>query len=76
MDRTVKKELIRSWIKKQERDGVKALSDRSNITTSSILKIRAGRVPKDPLKRKALAEAIGVSESELFPLIKGKSRAS
>ncbi len=76
MSRTVRKELISAFIKKQERDGIRVLSELSKIPTSSISKIRAGRVPKDPLKREALAEALGVEESELFPSAKGKSRAS
>lgn len=76
MDRTVRKDLISQWIKEQERDGVRVLAEITDIPTSSIHKIRAGRVPKDPLKRAALAEALGVSESELFPSPKGKGRAS
>lgn len=76
MERTVRKDLINKFIKEQERDGVRVLSERTKIPTSSICKIRAGRVPKDPLKRDALAEALGVLESELFPCAKGKSRAS
>lgn len=76
MDRTVKKELISRWIKQQERDGLRVLSERSKIPTGSISKIRSGRAPKSPLIREALAAAIGVTEAELFPLVKGKNKAS
>ena len=74
--RSRKNILIDAWIRARERDGVKALSDATNIPTSSIMKIRAGRIPQDPLKREALARALGVKESELFPAPTGRSRAS
>jgi len=72
----VRRELIDAWIKEKGRDGIKQLSDASEIPTSSLSKIRTGRVPQDPLKRQSLARALGVQESELFPAPTGKSRAS
>lgn len=65
-----------AWIKSAGRDGLKQLSDATKITTSSLSKIRSGRIPKDPLKRESLARVLGYGESELFPVTAGKSRAS
>jgi transcriptional regulator with XRE-family HTH domain len=76
MERTIRKDLIAKWIKRQGRDGVRALAEKTNIPTSSICKIRGGRIPQDPIKRELLAKALGVKESELFPVTAGKSRAS
>lgn len=66
------------WIKAAGRDGIKQLSDATGIPTSSLSKIRSGRIPQDPLKRKALSKVLGVEESVLFPSVGavGKIRAS
>ena len=64
------------WIKSRGRDGIKQLSDATKIPTSSLSKIRNGRIPKDPLKRESLARVLGYDEAELFPAPTGKSRAS
>lgn len=77
MDRSVRRELIDEWIRSQPRDGVGELAKKSNVPTGSISKIRNGRVPKNVLIRRALAKALGVTESELFPILAdGKVRAS
>lgn len=64
------------WIKTAGRDGLKQLSDATKIPTSSLSKIRNGRVPQNPLIRESLARVLGFKETELFPVTAGKSRAS
>jgi hypothetical protein len=64
------------WIRAAGRDGLKQLSDATKIPTSSLSKIRNGRVPQNPLVRESLCKALGFKESELFPAPTGKSRAS
>lgn len=76
MERTVRRELIDSWISEAGRNGLTKLSNKSNVPASSLSKIRTGRVPKDRDQREALASAIGVEESVLFPPARGNSRAS
>ena len=78
MARTVKREIIDFWIAEAGRDGVGQLATKSGVPTSSISKIRAGRVPKNRQDREKLAKALGVKESELFPVVSasGNTRAS
>jgi hypothetical protein len=72
----VKREIIDDWIKAAYPNGIYKLSEASRIPVYSLSKIRLGTfVPKNPHRRKDLADALGVTESELFPH-KGKSRAS
>ncbi len=78
MMRTVRRELIDSWISEAGKNAVTKLSIKSDVPHSSIEKIRAGRVPKDRDIRERLAKALGVKESELFPVVPatGDTRAS
>jgi hypothetical protein len=69
-------ELITNWIKANKPNGLGKLSIETGIPTGSLSQIRAGREIQDVLKRASLARVLGVSESELFPSSKGKSRAS
>lgn len=77
MSTKVKRELIDQWIKDAYPNGLYKLSEVSKIPVNSLTKIRLGTwIPKNPAKREDLAEVLGVSETELFPSTKGKSRAS
>ncbi len=77
MKQKVNRELIDQWIKDAYPNGLYKLSEKSGIPMGSITQIRIGAfVPKAPDRRRKLAEALGVKESELFPAPTGKSRAS
>jgi hypothetical protein len=79
MSFTVNRIPIDEWIKEAYPNGLYKLSERSQIPASTLTKIRLGTfVPKNPARRKELANALGVKESELFiPAPTGKrSRAS
>lgn len=76
MQRTVRRELIDSWISEAGRDGITKLANKSKVPASSLSKIRTGRVPKDREQREKLARALGVEESVLFPVGAGNIRAS
>lgn len=72
----VRRELIDTWVKANKPDGIGKLARKTEIPSTSLQKIRAGRALVSPLYRKALAQVLGVKESELFPSDQGKSRAS
>jgi transcriptional regulator with XRE-family HTH domain len=78
MKKRVVREHIDRWIKDAYPNGLYKLSEKTGIPMGSIAQIRIGAfIPKAPDRRKKLAEALGVKESELFPEDKsGKSRAS
>lgn len=72
MQRTVRRELIDQWISEAGRDGITKLANKSGVPSSSISKIRTGRVPKDRDQREKLASALGVKERKLFPVLQGE----
>jgi hypothetical protein len=73
----VNRTLIDQWIKDAYPNGLYKLSEASNIPVNSLTKIRLGTfIPRDPNRRRSLAEALNVEESDLFPASTGKSRAS
>lgn len=77
MKSKVNRELIDRWIKEAYPNGLYKLSEKSHIPVESLKKIRLGTfIPKADDRRKSLADALGVEESELFPVAAGKSRAS
>jgi len=76
MIRRVNRAVIDWWVLENGPDGVAKLAAASGVSSSMISKIRTGRVPVRPLTRRALAQALDVEESELFPVTAGKSRAS
>lgn len=76
MKTKVNRDLIDKWIKDAYPNGLYKLSEASNIPANSLIKIRLGWVPKNPHRRRELAEVLGVSEAELFPVTAGKSKAS
>lgn len=77
MKTRVNRDLIDQWIKDAYPNGLYKLSEKSKVPVESLKKIRLGTfIPKAPDRRKGLADALGVLESELFPVGAGKSRAS
>jgi len=76
MKRRVDRTFIDAWIDKNYPNALAKLSiaTGSVLTTSSISKIRAGRVPVSAMKRQRLAEALGVSEDRLFPILTARKK--
>ncbi len=69
MQRTIRRQLIDEWLAEAYPDAITKLARRSGVPASSIAKIRNGRVPKNSKQRERLAKAIGVDESDLFPVL-------
>ena len=77
MDRTVKKDLIGSWVDKNGPNGLLRLAEKSGVSASTISKARLGTIPKKYVTRARLCEALDVEEDELFPPLKRrKDKAS
>lgn len=77
MRRTIRREILDEWINEAYPNALKKLSDKSDVPVNSISKIRNGRVPKSEKQRRQLAKAVGVKESELFPVLPdGEEQAS
>jgi hypothetical protein len=77
MKKTVKREYIDEWIKEAYPNGLYKLSEKTKIPVNSLTKIRLGTwIPRNPERLKALADALGVEESVLFPVGAGKGKAS
>lgn len=76
MSKGVRREIIDKWIDERYPNALTKLSNASSVPAASISKIRTGRVPTNELTRRSLAKALGVQESELFPVVpsrKGKA---
>jgi hypothetical protein len=69
---TVKIELLDNWTRERAPNGVMKLAIRAEVSPSAIFYIRRGVVPTLPIQAK-LAQAIGCSITELFPITKGKT---
>lgn len=70
MDRTVDLDLLEKWLARN--GGVVELSLRSKVSPHTIMKMKNRMRPRAPTKnvtKMLLAEAIGVSIDQLFPLI-------
>jgi len=76
MKRTVRREIIDEWLDEKYPNAMTKLSAASDVPASSIAKIRNGRVPKNADHRKKLAEALGVDEPTLFPVLEDREQAS
>lgn len=73
MKKTVRREIIDDWLKERYPDAISQLAQKSKIPANSLAKIRTGWVPKNPNRRKDLADALGVEEADLFPLVKSRA---
>jgi transcriptional regulator with XRE-family HTH domain len=78
MIRNVERTHLDRWIEEHGPDGISKLAIRSEVSASTISKVRTGFVPAKTATRRALAEAIGIEEDTLFPLVaaEGKDEAS
>jgi hypothetical protein len=76
INRTVDTKLIAGWIKSNNPRGTTKLSSASEISSSTIEKVRLGYVPRKPDTRKKICKAMGVSEDRLFPIASGARQAS
>lgn len=78
MDKRVARDLIDRWIDKNGPDGLLELARKSGVSSSTITRARLGSPPKKQHTRDRLCEAIGVTESQLFPVVgaKVKGKAS
>lgn len=68
--RRVEQTLIEQYIEQNQPSGLATLSEKSSVAVSYIKMIRMGVVPPKVLYRRALAGAIGVSEDDLFPVVR------
>ena len=66
--RLVAREIINGWIDRNGPDGITQLAYKSGVSSSTISKLRGGRIPTKASTRLAICRAIGVSEDELFPV--------
>lgn len=71
--RKVNRDLIDAFVDANYPNGVGKLSVKSGVPVSSINRIRAGLVPIKLGSRNKLANALGVSERVLFPIIEDGS---
>ena len=76
MDRMVNENLLNSWIDENSPCGLETLSQRSQISSSTIARARTGEVPKRTSTRRKIAAAVGVPEEQLFPFVSASGEAS
>jgi transcriptional regulator with XRE-family HTH domain len=70
---TVNRKLIAAWVDANDPHGCEKLAVAAGVSPSMVRAlIKRGHVPL-PRRRRALALAMGVAESELFPLIQTES---
>jgi transcriptional regulator with XRE-family HTH domain len=78
-ERTVNKTLLKVWLKQNGpkiEDGIENLAKKSRTSASTVTKVKSGYVPRKDITRILLANAIGVAEDELFPLVGAKGKRS
>ncbi|CAB4152597.1 hypothetical protein UFOVP610_20 [uncultured Caudovirales phage] len=69
MTRTVERKHLDEWIDKNGPDGALKLAKKAGVSSSLLLKARAGRAPVKGFMRAQICKALGVSEDELFPIV-------
>jgi len=75
MDLIVNTKLLEEWIENNSPMGIEKLAVKAQVSSTTIVKARAGKVPKQ-LTRKLLAEAMNVSEEVLFLVRQHRKKAS
>lgn len=68
MSKHVERQIIDEWISRNCPNGLLRLAERSSVSADTIIKVRLGYVPRKSGTRARLCKALGVAESELFPL--------
>ena len=76
MKRTVNSEIIENWIGENGPQGLEKLAIKAGVSSSLLAKAKRGDVPKNLYKLRQIAEAIGQSVEEVFPLATTKKKAS
>lgn len=76
MARKVRKDIINKWIADNAPGGMFRLGEKSKVSVWTIAKIKTGYVPKKQITREHLADALDVTEDQLFPLVGAKGKAS
>lgn len=76
MNRTVDRKYIDEWVSTNGPDGLAKLALKSRVSLSTIQKARSGKPLMTEHRRRQLAEAIGVKESKLFPVVVHGEEAS
>lgn len=69
MQRRVERKYFDQWAAANRPDAIRKLANKSDVAMAYIERVRAGYVPPKELYRKALSDALGVPETELFPFI-------
>lgn len=72
---TVNTFILKNWIKRHK-FGVELLTIRAQVSSTIIRKAMGGTAPEAAWVRKQLAEAMEVSESDLFPSIGAQKEAA
>lgn len=74
--KTVNRVLIDRWVDMNGPDGLIKLAALAGVSSSLLQKTRIGLVPKKGFTRMKICNALGVTESDLFPVSAGKDKAS
>lgn len=74
--KTVNRVLIDRWVDMNGPDGLIKLAALAGVSSSLLQKTRIGLVPKKGFTRMKICKALGVTESDLFPVSAGKDKAS
>ena len=77
MKRTVNTKLLKQWCLENRPNAVGKLNEATKIPVTSLQKIQSGRAPLSEERQERLAQKIGVSVDDLFPLLrKSRNKAS
>lgn len=75
-ERKVNTTLINRWIERAGKNGLGKLSIRADVSQSVIAHARTGAAPAKTDTRQKIANALGLSEDEVFPLVSASESAS
>jgi hypothetical protein len=76
MNRKVNADIIHEWIKQNGPDGMFRLAQKSGVSAWTIARVKTGYVPKKPITRRLLVDALETTEQALFPLVGARGKAS
>jgi hypothetical protein len=76
MNRTVNRKYIDDWVDANGPDGIAKLALKAKVSSSMVQKARLGLAFKTEYRRRLLADAIGVKEELLFPVVQNGEEAS
>lgn len=67
--KTVNRVLIDRWVDMNGPDGLTRLAAKAGVSSSLLQKVRIGLIPKKGFTRIRICNALGVTESDLFPTV-------